>query len=46
MSTIADRLDTASFPEDYADILIETLAVTAANFLNVKDCALSLSPPQ
>jgi hypothetical protein len=37
MSTTADRLDTAAFPEDYADILIETLAVTAANYLSVKD---------
>lgn len=37
MSTIADRLDTAAFPEDYADIPIETLGVTAANFLSVKD---------
>jgi hypothetical protein len=36
MSTTA-HLDTAAFPGDYADILIETLAITAANFLNVKD---------
>jgi hypothetical protein len=37
MSTTADRLDTATFPEDYADILIETLAITAANYLSAKD---------
>ncbi|SRR5579883_2650952 len=37
MRTTADRLDTAAFPEDYADILIETLGITAANYLNVKD---------
>ena len=37
MSNTADRLYKAAFPEDYADILIETLAVTPANFLSVKD---------
>jgi hypothetical protein len=37
MSTTTDRLQTAAFPKDYADILIETLAVTPANFLSVKD---------
>ena len=37
MSTTANRLDTAAFPEDYADILIETLAITAANYPSVKD---------
>jgi Mg/Co/Ni transporter MgtE len=37
MSTTSDRLQTAAFPEDYADILIETLAVTPVNFLSVKD---------
>ena len=37
MSNTADRLDTAAFPEDYADILIETLGITAANYLGVKD---------
>ena len=37
MSTTADRLDTACFPEDYAAILIETLAITPANFLSIKD---------
>jgi hypothetical protein len=37
MSTTADRLDTAAFPEDYADILVETLGITAANYLSVKD---------
>ena len=26
MSTITDRLDTAAFPEDYADLLIERWA--------------------
>lgn len=37
MSTTADRLDTAAFPEDYADILIETLGIAAGNYLGVKD---------
>jgi hypothetical protein len=37
MSTTADRLDTAAFPDDYADILIETLGIAEANYLNVKD---------
>jgi hypothetical protein len=37
MSTTADRLDIAGFPGDYADILIETLGITAANYLSVKD---------
>jgi hypothetical protein len=37
MSTTADRLDIAAFPEDYAGILIETLTITAANFPGVKD---------
>ena len=36
MSTITDRLDTAAFPEDYADLLIEALGITAANYLSVK----------
>lgn len=37
MSTTADRLDMAAFPGDYADILIETLGITPANYLSVKD---------
>ena len=37
MSTTTDRLQTAAFPEDYAKVLIESLAITAANFLSVKD---------
>ena len=37
MSNTTDRLQTAAFPENYADILMETLAITPANFLSVKD---------
>jgi hypothetical protein len=37
MTITADNLDTAAFPEAYAEILIDTLAITAANVLNVKD---------
>jgi hypothetical protein len=37
MSVTAYRLRTASFPEDYAAILIETLTITPANFLSIKD---------
>jgi hypothetical protein len=37
MSNTADCLYKASFPEVYADILIETLAITPANFLSIKD---------
>ena len=37
MSNTADRLYKASFPVDYADILIETLAIAPANFLSIKD---------
>jgi hypothetical protein len=37
MSNTADRLYKASFPEDYADILMETLAITPANVLSIKD---------
>src|SRR6516225_842268 len=37
MSTTYDSLDTASFPDDYADILMHVLAITPANLLGVKD---------
>jgi hypothetical protein len=37
MSITADRLDTAAFPEAYADILIETLGITVTSYLSVKD---------
>jgi hypothetical protein len=37
MSITTDRLHTAYFPAEYADILIETLAITPANVLNIKD---------
>jgi len=37
MSNTADRLDKASFPDDYADILIETLTITPKAFLSIKD---------
>lgn len=37
MSTTADRLDSVAFLEDFADILIETLSISAANYLSVKD---------
>lgn len=37
MSITTDRLHTAAFPEDYAEILIETLGIGDANFLAVKD---------
>jgi hypothetical protein len=37
MSNTTYRLQTAAFPEDYADILMETLAITPDNFLSVKD---------
>ena len=37
MSNTADRLYKASFPEAYADILIDTLALAPANFLSIKD---------
>jgi len=37
MSTTHDRLHTAYFPAEYADILMEVLAIAAGNFLNVKD---------
>jgi hypothetical protein len=37
MSNTADRLYKATFPEDYADILIETLGISWANLLSVKD---------
>ena len=37
MSNTGDRLYKASFPEDYADILIETLGISWANLLSVKD---------
>ncbi len=37
MSTTHDRLHTAYFPAEYADILKDVLAVTPGNFLNIKD---------
>jgi hypothetical protein len=37
MSTTYDSLETASFPADYADILMDVLAITPANLLSVKD---------
>jgi hypothetical protein len=37
MSTTYDSLDTASFPDDYADVLMDVLAITPANLLGVKD---------
>jgi hypothetical protein len=37
MSITEYRLQTAAFPDDYAEILIETLAIGPANFLSVKD---------
>lgn len=37
MSTTYDSLDTAGFPADYADILMDVLAITPANLLGVKD---------
>jgi hypothetical protein len=37
MSMTESRFQTASFPDDYAEILIETLAISSANYLSVKD---------
>jgi hypothetical protein len=37
MSIMDYRLRTAFFPEDYAAILIETLAITPVSFLAIKD---------
>ncbi len=37
MSITYDRLHTAYFPAEYADILMEVLAITPCNLLNVKD---------
>jgi hypothetical protein len=37
MSNTTYRLRTAAFPQDYAEILIETLGIGDANFLSVKD---------
>jgi hypothetical protein len=37
MSNTTYRLQLAAFPEDYAEILIETLVITPANFLSIKD---------
>lgn len=37
MTITTDRLHAAAFPEDYAEILIETLGIGDANFLAVKD---------
>lgn len=31
------QLQTAAFPEDYAAVLIDTLAITPANVLSIKD---------
>jgi hypothetical protein len=36
MSTTNDRLHTASFPDEYADILMDVLAI-GDNFMSVKD---------
>lgn len=37
MSTTHDRLHTAYFPGEYADIVMEVLAIRPANFLSIKD---------
>ena len=37
MSITDYRLQTAAFPGDYAQVLIETLAIDPANFLSIKD---------
>jgi hypothetical protein len=37
MSTTYDSLEAASFPDDYADILMDVLAITSRNLLSVKD---------
>jgi hypothetical protein len=37
MSTTYDRLHNAYFPGEYADILMDVLAITPGNFLGVKD---------
>jgi hypothetical protein len=37
MSTTYDSLDTAAFPADYADILMDVLAITPTNLLSIKD---------
>ncbi len=42
MSTTTDRLHTAYFPAEYADILIDVLAITPGNFLSVKDALYHL----
>lgn len=36
MSNTMYRLKTAAFPQDYADIMIEILAITPTNFLSIK----------
>ncbi len=37
MSMTYDRLHTAYFPSEYAEILMDVLAITPRNFLSVKD---------
>ena len=37
MSTTNDRLHRAYFPAEYADILMDVLAITPGNLLSVKD---------
>jgi hypothetical protein len=37
MSSTYDRLHTAYFPGEYADILMDVLAITAENLLSVED---------
>lgn len=37
MSNTRYRLYAAAFPEEYADILIETLGIVPASFLSIKD---------
>ena len=37
MSHTADRLYKAAFPDEYADVLIQVLAITWDNFLSIKD---------
>ena len=37
MSITYDNLEAASFPDDYANILMDVLAINPANLLSVKD---------
>jgi hypothetical protein len=37
MSMMTEQLDAAVFPDEYADILIETLTITPKEFLSIKD---------